>query len=151
MNMKTHTHTHTQACHHQFKLLCMFRVNNEYDYRIKRLNMPCSIWKLAFIEEVGVRCSSMVERWLTMQCIIETIVDPLSNFWFQPVLHNWCNKSHGRYYPVCGMVHTKDPLLLTGKSSLCSGRSRFPLFLSEWSCTISLMPQICKCVHSIIK
>ena len=23
----------------------------------------------------------------------------LSNFSFQPVLYNWCNKGHGMYYP----------------------------------------------------
>ena len=38
------------------------------------------------------------------------------------------------YYPVCGMMHIKEPLLLIGKSSLCSG-SGFPLSLSEWSLT----------------
>ena len=58
-------------------------------------------------------------------------------FSFQPVLHDWCNKGRGMYYPVCGMTHTKDPLLLIGKSSLCGG---FPLSLSEWSFTISLTP-----------
>ena len=39
-------------------------------------------------------------------------VDPLSYFSFQPVLHDWCNKGHGMCYPVCGMVHIKEPLLL---------------------------------------
>ena len=34
-------------------------------------------------------------------------------------------------YPVCGMMHIKEPLLLIGKSSLCGG-SRFPLPLCEW-------------------
>ena len=29
------------------------------------------------------------------------------------------------YYSVCVMVHIKDPLLLIGKSSLCSGDSGF--------------------------
>ena len=38
-------------------------------------------------------------------------------------------------YPVCGMVHIKEPLLLIGKSSQCGG-SGFPLSLSEWSFTI---------------
>ena len=33
-------------------------------------------------------------------------------------------------YPVCGMIHIKEPLLLIGK--------RFPLSLSEWSFTIIL-------------
>ena len=39
------------------------------------------------------------------------IVDPLSYFSFQPVLHDWCNKGRGMCYPVCGMVHIKEPLL----------------------------------------
>ena len=58
------------------------------------------------------------------------MVDPLSYFSFQPVLHNWCNKGCGICYPVCGMVHIKEPLLLIGKSSPC-GSNRFPLSLSE--------------------
>ena len=66
-------------------------------------------------------------------------VDPLSYFSFQPVLHDPCNKGRGMYYPVCGMVHIKEPLLLIGKSSLCGG-SGFPLSLSEWSLTICPTP-----------
>ena len=54
-------------------------------------------------------------------------VDPLRYFSFQPVLHNWCNKGCGMCYPVCGMVHMKEPLLLIGKSSLC-GSSGFPFY-----------------------
>ena len=50
---------------------------------------------------------------------------PLSYFSFQPVLHDWCNKGRGMCYPVCGMVHIKEPLLLIDKSSLCGG-SGFP-------------------------
>ena len=42
-------------------------------------------------------------------------------------------------YPVCGMVHIKEPLLLINKSSLCGG-SGFPFSLSEWSLTICLTP-----------
>ena len=66
-------------------------------------------------------------------------VDPLSYFSFQPVLHDWCNKGCGMCYPVCGMVHIKEPLLLIGKSSLCGG-SGFPFSLSEWSLTICPTP-----------
>ena len=66
-------------------------------------------------------------------------VDPLSYFLFQPVLHDWCNKGRGMYYPVCGMMHIKEPLLLIGKSSLCGG-SGFHISLSEWSFTICLTP-----------
>ena len=63
----------------------------------------------------------------------------LSYFSFQPVLHDWCNKGRGMCYPVCGMVHIKEPLLLIDKSSLCGG-IRFPFSLSEWSLTICLTP-----------
>ena len=43
-------------------------------------------------------------------------VDPLSYFSFQPVLHDWCNKGCGMCYPVCGMVHVKEPLLLISQT-----------------------------------
>ena len=43
----------------------------------------------------------------------------LGYFPFQSVVHNWSIKG-------CGKVHIKDPLLLIGKSSLCSD-SRFHL------------------------
>ena len=33
------------------------------------------------------------------------MVDPLSSFSFQPVLHNWCNKGCGMCYPVCWGVN----------------------------------------------
>ena len=59
-------------------------------------------------------------------------VDPLSYFSYQPELHDWCNKGRGICFPVCGMVHIKEPLLLIGNSSPCGG-SGFPLSLSEWS------------------
>ena len=58
-------------------------------------------------------------------------IDPLSYFSFQPVLHDWCIKGRGMCYPVCGMVHIKEPLLFIGKSSLCGG-SGFPFSLSEY-------------------
>ena len=66
-------------------------------------------------------------------------VDPLSYFSFHPVLPNWCKKGCGMCYPVCGMVHIKEPLLLILKSSPCGG-SGFPLSLSEWSFTICPTP-----------
>ena len=67
------------------------------------------------------------------------MVDPLGYFSFQPVPHDWCNKGCGMYYPVCGMVHIKEPVLLIEKSSPCGG-SGFPLSLSEWFFTICLTP-----------
>ena len=29
------------------------------------------------------------------------------------VLHDWCKKNRCMFYAVCGMVHRKEPLLLT--------------------------------------
>ena len=90
----------------------------------------------------GAGCSSEVERSLMVRWVVRSIlhgVDPLSYFSFQPVLHDWCNKGRGMCYPVCGMVHIKEPLLLINKSSLCGG-SGFPFSLSEWSLTICLTP-----------
>ena len=81
---------------------------------------------------------SEVERSLMVRWVVGWILhgmDPLSYFSFQPVLHNWCNKGRGMCYPVCGMVHIKEPLLLIDKSSLC-GSSWFHFSLSEWSLTI---------------
>ena len=48
---------------------------------------------------------------------------------FKPVLNDWCNKGRGKCYPVYGVVHMKEPLLLIGKSGLCGG-SGFPVSLS---------------------
>ena len=67
------------------------------------------------------------------------MVDPLTYFSFQAVLHDWCNKCRGMCYPVCGVEHIKEPLLLIGKSSPCGG-SGFTLSLSEWYFTICMTP-----------
>ena len=98
------------------------------------LSLSLSVW--------GAGRSSEVERSLVVRWVVGSIlhgVDPLSYFSFQPVLHDWCNKGRGMCYPVCGMVHIKEPLLLIDKSSLCGG-SGFPFSLSEWSLTICLTP-----------
>ena len=71
------------------------------------------------------------------------MVDSLSYFLFQPVLHDWCNKGYDMCYPVCGMMHIQEPLLLIRKGSPCGG-SGFRLLLSEWSFTICVMPYNCK-------
>ena len=87
---------------------------------------------------VGAGRSSEVERSLMVRWVVRSIlhgVNPLSYFSFQPVLHDWSKKGRGMCYPVCGMVHIKEPLLLIDKSSLCGG-SGFPFSLSEWSFTI---------------
>ena len=55
-------------------------------------------------------------------------------------------------YPVYGMMHIKEPLLLIGKSSPCGGGG-FPLSLSEWSFTICPTPynRKIKCVECVVK
>ena len=54
------------------------------------------------------------------------------------------------YYPVCGMVLIKEPLLLIGKSSPFRG-GWFPLTLSEWLFTVCLTPYNSKCVECVVK
>ena len=53
-------------------------------------------------------------------------------------------KNSGICYPACGMVHIKDSLLLTGKSSPCRGGSGSLLSLSEWSFTMCPTSYDCK-------
>ena len=84
-------------------------------------------------------CGKSVRSWCDGSSDRSFMVDPLGYFSFQPVPHDWCNKGCGMYYPVCGMMHIKEPLLLIEKSSLCGG-SGFPLSLSEWFFTICLTP-----------
>ena len=37
----------------------------------------------------------------TEQINLFLMLDPLRYFMFKPVLHNWCNKGGGMYYPFC--------------------------------------------------
>ena len=99
---------------------------------------------------IGVSLSAVGQHWQRNQATYSTLSasfrmtlkhykQRLSYFSFQPVFHDWCNKGCGMYYPVGGMMHIKEPLLLIRKSSLCCA-SRFPLLLSELSFTICPMP-----------
>ena len=74
-----------------------------------------------------------------MEITYEVLPYTFNIFSFQPVLHDWCKKGRDMCYPVRGMGHIKEPLLLIGKSTPC-GSSRFPLSLSEWSFTICPTP-----------
>ena len=87
-----------------------------------------------------------------VRCIVGSIPHGGPNellFLFQPVLHNWCNKGRGMFYPVCGMAHIKESLLLIGNISPCGG-SGFPLSLSEWSFSICLGGCICMDIIVIV-
>ena len=58
------------------------------------------------------------------------MVDPLSYFSFQQVLHDWYNMDRGMFYPVYGMMHIKQPLLLIGKLAYVAAAG----FLSRYLC-----------------
>ena len=58
--------------------------------------------------------------------ILLTLISVINNIEFMTGV-----TGHGMCYPVCGMVHVKEPLLLIGKSGPHSGGSGFPLSLSE--------------------
>ena len=94
---------------------------------------------LTCISASTVRC----EQILAQSKQVRVFHPRLGYFSFQPVLHDWCNKGRGMCYPVCGMMHINEPLLLIGKSSPC-GSSGFPLSLCEWSFIICLTPYNCK-------
>ena len=99
-------------------------------------------WVIHYRHIEGARSSSVVRVFThgVMGCQIDPpMVDPLSYFLYQPLFHDWYTKGRGMCYPVCGMVHINEPLLLIGKSSPC-GSSRFPLSLSVWYFTICLTP-----------
>ena len=54
-------------------------------------------------------CGKSARLWCGESSDRSLMVEPLSYFSFQPVLHDWCNKGRGMCYPVSGMVHIKDP------------------------------------------
>ena len=105
------------------------RVLPVYQHVYKILHEMSGYW--VFVDKCGY-CSKITyspkPEWVVGSILHG--VDPLSYFSFQPVLHDWCNKGCGMCYPVCGMMHIKEPLLLIEKSSPC-GSSGFPLSLSE--------------------
>ena len=75
------------------------------------------VYIYSFSDTFGARCSSVVRAFahgaMGRSSDRSFMVDLLSYFSFQPMIHDWCNKD----YPVCEMVHIKEPLLLIGTSS----------------------------------
>ena len=49
-------------------------------------------------------------RWVI---VLITYGGPIELILVSAVHHDWINKGHGMCYPVYGMVHIKNPLLLT--------------------------------------
>ena len=135
-------HTHTYRLLLLLLLMYLFMLRLYLLYHIITLHSIIILLLLLLLLLLGAGRSSEIKRSLMVRWVVGSIlhgVDPLSYFSFQPVLHDWFNKGRGMCYPVCGMVHIKEPLLLIDKSSLCGG-SGFPFSLSEWSLTICLMP-----------
>ena len=55
--------------------------------------------------------------WVIRLILYGGAIDLLS---FQPMLHDWCNKGCGMCYPLCGMMHIKEPLLPMGWQQVSS-------------------------------
>ena len=59
-----------------------------------------------------------VAEWLLIVQLVDRSIPhggPIDRFLVPPVLHYWYNKDHGMCYPVCGILHIKEPLLFIGK------------------------------------
>ena len=106
------------------------------------LSLYKQIGLLYFVSILQINCIlysvGLINMYTNMYFVGKSIYS-WSYFSFHPVLHDWFNNSCGMCYPVCGIVHIKEPLLLIGKSSPCCS-SGFPLSLFEWSFTICLTP-----------
>ena len=123
-------------------IIVLTKVNNKWVMLVILIIFDVNKSHVTILSDLCIVAVAAVERSLIVRYVVGSIlhgVDPLSYFSFQPVLHDWCNKCRGMCYPVCGMVHIKEPLLLIDKSSLCGGNG-FPFSLSEWSLTICLTP-----------
>ena len=93
------------------------------------LDLPrVAVFYTDFKHQPRRECSSVVDHHCTVRWIVGSIPHG-GHFSFQPVFH-WINEVCGMCYPVYGMMHIKDPLLLVGKSNSCSGAGEFPLLLS---------------------
>ena len=50
-------------------------------------------------------------RW-AVGSILHCVPTELEQIFVPARAPNWCNKGCGMWYPVCGMLHIKEPLLL---------------------------------------
>ena len=55
---------------------------------------------------------------------------PIEHFSFQPVLHDWCNKGRGMYYPVYEMMHIKRTLAANRKEEYVAAAGFLSRYLS---------------------
>ena len=122
----------------RFPLVCMilnYRFNVNHTKSVFECTLKSNVYFQSYLErDVALlkECSLMVQ-WF-VRAILHA--RPIKLFLVPTSAPQLVNKSCGICYPVCGMMHIKEPLLLIGKSSPCSADSRFPLLLYEWSFTI---------------
>ena len=119
-------------------LICYFLSNVSYKHYCvipNNIHASVSLNIHSFIR--GVRCSSIVRAF--PHGAMNRQIDP--SWWTHlAISHSSQCSTTGVTkavvcYPVCGMMHIKEPLLLIRKSSPCGG-SGFPLSLFELSFTI---------------
>ena len=79
------------------------------------------------------------------------MVDPLSYFSFQPVIHDWGIKGRGMCYPVCGMVHIKQLLLLIGKSTHVGVAGFLSRYVNGPLPYVRRHITVTKCVQCVVK
>ena len=74
----------------------------------------------------------MVVRPIMVRCVIGSIPHGghIELFLVQASSPRLVNKGHAMRYPVCGMVHIKEPLLLIGKRIPCGGSGFLSRYLS---------------------
>ena len=123
-------------------LFCLLLVIFFFFFFLSPITVTVHLHIPDLVSSSGARCSSVVRAFAhgaMGRRIDPSWGGPIELFSFQPVLHDWCNKGRRMCYPICGMVHIKEPLMLIEKSSP-SGGNGVPLSLSEWSFTICLTP-----------
>ena len=69
---------------------------------------PCEKSEFLYTKERDVAPWWSGRSWCDGSSDQSFMVDPLSNFSFQPVFLNWYNKCCGMYYPACGLVRMKE-------------------------------------------
>ena len=109
----------------QSRLSVNNRLVNNSDYQAPSQNDRFAMTRAVIQDEIclnrqatssvsGARCSSVVRAFA--RGAMGRRIDPSwSYISFQPVLHDLCNKGRGMCYPVCGMVHIKEPMAVNRK------------------------------------
>ena len=90
--------------------------------------LQCSVWP-----DGTWPIGKLLAGWTNMVWGSVTIYDQAvlySGKSVQPVLHDWCSKGRGMCYPVFGMVHIKEPLMVIKKSILVAAAGFLSRYLS---------------------